>query len=82
MMAELGLKVTTNASEISALVERMAEHFDTAPDDDPAKVAMIEFGEIIAERDLSATSELTESGVVLTVALCPELQRIADMVSA
>lgn len=76
----LSIKIDTNIEKITAAVERMAAHFDAAPDDDPAKRAMIEFGEIVTERHIEMQTEFERGRIVVTVALCPDLQRIADMV--
>lgn len=80
-MAELRVVIKTNVNDVVATVERMAAHFETAPDDDPAKQAMAAFGEIVAARDLVFTSECDGGLVEVTALLSPELQRIADMVS-
>lgn len=78
-MAELKIKVQMDIDGVTETIERMAQHFETAPDDDPAKQAMAAFGEIDPETHL-VLDEKFEGGVLsIEVRLCPELQRIADM---
>lgn len=61
-------------------INRMAQHFDTAPDTDPAKVAMAAFGEIEIGRDIVIESGKDEGGYFVRALLSPALQAICDMV--
>lgn len=79
-MQSLNIKIESNIDEITAFIERMSAHFDSAPDSDPAKRAMIEFGEIDTERHIAMNTDFADGSIVLTWTLRPELQRIADMV--
>ena len=79
-MATMSIMLNTDVSNVTATIQRMADHFDAAPEDDPAKLAMLAFGEINTDRDLVFTSDYSEGAVTVTVSLSPALQRIADMV--
>lgn len=79
-MATMSIKLSTNVSNVTATMHRMADYFEAAPEDDPAKRAMSAFGEINTDRDLVFTSDYSDGAVTVTVSLSPALQRIADMV--
>lgn len=61
-------------------INRMAHHFETAPDTDPAKVAMAAFGEIEIGRDIIVEGGKDEGGYLVRATLSPALQTICDMV--
>ena len=78
-MASLEIRIETNVDEVAAVIDRLAGHFETAADDDPARRAMAAFGEIDAACHLPMTTRYESDRVRVTFSLDPELQRIADM---
>lgn len=79
--AQYSIQVKTNAEVIGKAVAAMAAHFEAAPEDDPAKRAMMDFGEIEPNRDLRVVSRFEDGVIRVTVSMRPELQTIADMVA-
>lgn len=71
---------TTSVEAVLATINRAAEYLDAAPDDDPAKVAILAFGEIDVDRDFTTKVDFSRGQVVVTVTPVPELQRVLDMV--
>jgi hypothetical protein len=82
MMAQLKISMETNIKEVTGVIDRMAEYFETAPDDCPIKAQMVAFGEIDADRDLLRETTYQNDVITVSFSLSPELQRIADMVPA
>lgn len=78
-MASLGIRIETNVDEVATVIGRLARHFKVAADDDPAKQAMLAFGEIDADRHLPVTTEFENGCLVVKVSIDPALRRIADM---
>lgn len=84
-MATTGLEINVNTDAVSMLigkVEAMTAYFAAAPDCDPVKKAMADFGEIDIDRDIAVSTEFERGQVVVKVTPSPELKRIMDMVSA
>lgn len=81
-MAEMLIGLVVNMDQVTAQIERMAQHFEQAPDGDAAKEAMAAFGEIDVDKHFVGTTEFSDGTVTCTFCLCPELQAIADMVPA
>lgn len=82
-MAENKGMIPVDKSSVEAMIakiEAMVSYFDSAPDDDPAKVEMSAFGEIDCDRHIDMTVDFLEGQVVVTVTPVPELQRIMDLV--
>lgn len=61
-------------------IDRMAAYFEVAPDDDAAKVAMADFGEIDADTHIIVESGMDDGGYFVRTKLSSELQAICDMV--
>lgn len=74
--------VLDDVERVANTIARMAAHLDVAPNDDPAKRAMLNFGEIDPARDCPIKSKYVGGQIVVTCSLSHELQRIADMVPA
>lgn len=82
-MATTGLEIKINTDAVNALigrVEAMAAYFEAAPDHDPVKAAMADFGEIDIDRDIAVSTGFKGGQIVVKVTAVPELQRIMDMV--
>jgi hypothetical protein len=82
MAQALKLKMTMDLDDITRAFDRMRAHFEAAPDDDPAKLAMAAFGEVDTEKHLPVVSDYANGVISVRCAPCPELQRIMDMVPA
>jgi hypothetical protein len=84
-MATCEQTISVNMDAVTAFanrVEAMAAFFDAAPDDDPAKSEMANFGEIEVEKHFSFAFKKVDGELVAAVSVDPELQRIMDMVPA
>ncbi|WP_306150642.1 hypothetical protein [Roseovarius sp. MMSF_3281] len=77
----LSIQVKSNVDALARAVGAMQAHFEAAPDDDPAKCAMIAFGEIDAKRHIQTDARFEDGVCHVTLSMCPELQAIADMVA-
>ena len=81
-MAELKMKIKTNVHELAAKIEAMGLHLETAPEDDPAKIAMLAFGKIDPEAHFQYDTRSVDGEIICDVIAAPELQRIMDMIPA
>lgn len=83
-MAEctFNIGVVSNLEGMVAQLQRAAEFFDAAPDDDPLKIEMAEFGEIDASRDMVLTSDFKGGNISVFFAWRSELRAIFDKLDA
>ncbi|MCF7725776.1 hypothetical protein [Sulfitobacter sp. M22] len=81
-MAQSILKIETNLSEFSSAVKRLAEYIDTAPDDDPVKEAMLAYGAIDLEHDITQETSCVNGVTTITYGFKPAFQKLVDMVPA
>ena len=63
-------------------IEAMAQHLECAPDHDPAKIAMLEFGEIDPEKNFNFDTRFVDGEIICTASASPDLQKIMDMIPA
>ncbi|MBQ2263262.1 MAG: hypothetical protein II336_18110 [Loktanella sp.] len=80
MVTNIGTISVNVKNDALDAINRMAAHFETAPNDDPAKMAMAAFGEIDAEKHLIIEGGKEGGEYFVRTTLSPELQAICDMV--
>lgn len=81
-MAQSILQIETNISEFISALKRLAEYIDSSPDDDPVKEAMLAYGEIDLEHDITQETSCYNGVTVITYGFKPAFQRLVDMVPA